>query len=208
MARARHRRGGRELIASGEARVSYAGQVVDARDAKMVDACAAEHDAARRGGDARARLGGSMTRARRAMSVARVHDLPTEEEPLATACRDALQERLDGLNGLITGASRNPNYPGFGTVADAAALIKELLGIRGDSGDLLRAIAKAENDLSDAGEDLEDVDAFFPDMQRIYDNAANLLKAPRPGSRLPCRQRGRGQGDRGYRAHLGQRTAL
>lgn len=61
-------------------------------------------------------------------------------------------------------------------MADAAALIKDLLAIRGDSGDLLRAIAKAENALCDAGEDLEDVDGFFPDMQRIYDNATNLLK--------------------------------
>ena len=168
-----------ELIASGEARVSYAGQVVDARDAKMIDYLRKLSMTQRAVVEMRVRASaGDMTRARRAIeTLCRVHDLPTEEEALAAACRSALQERLDGLNSLITGAySRNPNYPGFGTVADAATLIKELLGIRGDSGDLLRAIAKAQNALCDAGEDLEDVDGFFPDMQRIYDNASNLLK--------------------------------
>ncbi len=205
-----------ELIAAGEARVSYGGQVVDARDAKMTDCLRKLSMTQRTVVEMRVRASaGDMTRARRAIeTLCRVHDLPTEEEPLAAACRSALQERLDGLNGLISGAySRNRNYPGFGTVADAAALIKDLLAIRGDSGDLLRAIAKAENALwgfgtvadaaalikdllairgdsgdllraiakaenalCDAGEDLEDVDGFFPDMQRIYDKASNLLK--------------------------------
>ena len=168
-----------ELIAAGEARVSYGGQVVDARDAKMTDCLRKLSMTQRTVVEMRVRASaGDMTRARRAIeTLCRVHDLPTEEEPLAAACRSALEERLDGLNGLITGAySRNRNYPGFGTVADAATLIKDLLAIRGDSGDLLRAIAKAENALCDAGEDLEDVDGFFPDMQRIYDNATNLLK--------------------------------
>lgn len=168
-----------ELIAAGEARVSYGGQVVDARDVKMTDCLRKLSMTQRAVVEMRVRASaGDITRARRAIEVlCHVHNLPTEEEPLATACRNALRERLDGLNSLMTGAyNRNPKYPGFGIVADAVKLIKELLDIRGDSGDLLRAIAKAEDDLSDAGEDLEDIDGFFPDMQRIYDNATNLLK--------------------------------
>ena len=91
-----------ELIAAGEARVSYGGQVVDARDAKMTDCLRKLSMTQRAVVEMRVRASaGDMTRARRAIeTLCRVHDLPTEEEPLAAACRSALQERLDGLNGL------------------------------------------------------------------------------------------------------------
>ena len=188
-----------ELIAAGEARVSYGGQVVDARDAKMTDCLRKLNMTQRTVVEMRVRASaGDMTRARRAIEMlCRVHDLPTEEEPLAAACRSALQERLDGLNGLITGAySHNRNYPGFGTVADAAALIKGLLAIRGDSGDLLRAIAKAENALRDAGEDLEDVDGFFPICSAstttplTYSSASTKTAVTSPATRTRPRRSG------------------
>lgn len=168
-----------ELINAGDVRLSYAGQVIDPRDARMVDYLRKQTMTPRATVQTRTHAStGDIAKTRRAIEeLCGARNLPTEEEALAAASREALQDRLDGLNGLLANEyTRNRNYPGYGVVADATNLIKDILSTRGDSSDLLRAIAKAENALADTAEDLEDVDGFFPDMQRIFDKATQLLK--------------------------------
>ena len=109
--------------------------------------------------------------------LCRVHDLPVDEEGLARRIREELQERRDGLQRLLdVEYRRNRNYPGYGTVADTVAMLDELLKVDPDPAELLGAIVHREDDLLDAAEDLEDIDGFFPDRQRIFDSATELLK--------------------------------
>ncbi len=100
----RLRRGARELRRAGRGRTRRQDDRLPAQ---------AEHDAARRGGDARARLGGRHDprppRDRGAFAASTTSP-PRRRRSLRHAAAP-LQERLDGLNSLITGAySRNPNY--------------------------------------------------------------------------------------------------
>ena len=61
-------------------------------------------------------------------------------------------------------------------MADTVALLDELLKVDPDPAELLGAVVRREDDLLDAAEDLESVDDFFPDRQRIFDSATDLLK--------------------------------
>lgn len=167
-----------ELIASGDARITYAERVVAPQDAKMVSYLRQRNMVDNARIEMRAHVSsGELTTARRAIEdLCRVHDLPTAEDALAPRVRQALNERLDGLNGLLSSEyRRNRNYPGYDAVTRAAATIKDLLATPGDGSDLLRAVAKARVELEDTAEDLEDVDEFFPDKQRIFDEASNTV---------------------------------
>ena len=109
--------------------------------------------------------------------LCRAHDLPVDEEGLARRIREELQGRRDGLQRLLdVEYRRNRAYPGYSTVADTVALLDELLKVDPDPAELLGAVVRREDDLLDAAEDLESVDDFFPDRQRIFDSATDLLK--------------------------------
>lgn len=69
---------------------------------------------------------------------------------------------------------RQGNYPGREYVEHGITAIKKILDAGTDPSDLLPRIADAEVDLCDTADDLEDVFAFFPDRQRIWDKAVSL----------------------------------
>lgn len=168
-----------ELLASRRAKLTYAGKAVDLQDGKcvnylrmrsMVDKVQIEMR--RTASDAE-----RATARRTVEELCRVHDLPVDEEGLARRIREALQERRDGLQRLLdVEYRRNRDYPGYSTVADTVALLDELLKVDPDPVELLGAVVRREDDLLDAAEDLESVDDFFPDRQRIFDSATDLLK--------------------------------
>ena len=168
-----------ELLVSHRAKLTYAGKTVAAQDAKcasylrmrsMIDKVQIEMR--------RTASDSERAAARRTIEdLCRVHDLPVDEEALAQRIRVELQERCDGLKRLLDVEYRkNRNYPGYGTVADTVTLLNELLEVDPDPAELLGAIVRRENDLLDAAEDLEDIDSFFPDRQRIFDSATDLVK--------------------------------
>lgn len=167
-----------ELIHTGDVRISYANNTIDPNNRTAVDYLRKASKTAQTKIEIRIHTSQSdITKVRQAIKdLCHEYNLPTDEEPLAAACKTALQNRLDALNSLLTNEyRRNRNYPGYTVVADSAQAIKNVLNVRGDASELLRAIAKASNELLDAAEDLEDVDSFFPDMQRIFDKAAQLM---------------------------------
>ena len=168
-----------ELLASHRAKLSYAGKTVSPADAKttsylrartMIDKV--ELEMRRTSTDAE-----RATARRTVEELCRAHDLPVDEEGLARRIREELQGRRDGLQHLLdVEYRRNRAYPGYSTVADTVALLDELLKVDPDPAELLGAVVRREDDLLDAAEDLESVDDFFPDRQRIFDSATELLK--------------------------------
>ena len=169
-----------ELLASKRAKLTYAGKTIDPRDAKCVSYLRARSLVDKVQIEVRVAVSDAMrSRARQVTEqLCGVYNLPTDEDGLAASVRKHLEERRDGLQRLVdVEYRRNSRYPGYSEVADAIRLIKDVLAVGSDPADLLAAVAGNRDDLLDAAEDLEDVDHFFPDQQRVFDRASELVRA-------------------------------
>lgn len=168
-----------ELLMSKRAKLIYAGNTVALNDAKcpnylrmrsMVDKVQIE---------ARVAISDAMRTSVREVieELCHVYDLPLDEDGLAERARKLLQDRMNGLQSLLdVEYRRNSKYPGHGEVADAVQLIRQVLSVGNDSSDLLESIASNRDKLLDTAEDLEDIDDFFPDRQRVFDTAFKVAE--------------------------------
>ena len=104
---------------------------------------------------------------------------PDDEDGLVAAVKQALHDARDRCQELIRDAyDKQPDgypYPGRDTVGEGAHVIGEVLANESDPIALLNAFKNAENDLLDFKEDMERVEGFFPNQQRLFDASAKLL---------------------------------
>ena len=100
--------------------------------------------------------------------------VPDDEDGLVAYAADRLGAKLDWCNAKLADEYTRADYPGRDQVVDAIRVLSDVLGAKGDRVALFNAIAKADDELCDASEDLEAVEGFFPNQQRIYDDALKL----------------------------------
>lgn len=169
-----------ELLASGDARLRHAGTTVDTTSSAAVGRLRKATETRQTLIELRVRVNEATRRAARE-AVAHMtgeKSLPLDETELASACRDALARRLAELEDLLrTQYHAGSTYPGRDDVQNAVDVIRGVLSAGTDPSDLLPRIAKGQDDLEDAAEDLEEVLRFFPDQQRIWDKATRLRQA-------------------------------
>lgn len=105
--------------------------------------------------------------------------VPEDEDGLIAAVKDALEQKREHCRSLIADAyAKQPDdfpYPGRETVGEGAHLISEVLQNESDGEALLNAFKNAGDDLLDFVEDMEPIDGFFPNQQRLFDESAGLL---------------------------------
>lgn len=169
-----------ELLASGDARLRRAGATVDAASSAAVGRLRKATETRQTLIELRVRVSEATRRAARdaVSQLTGERGLPLDETELASACHGALEQRLRQLEELLRTEYRTGStYPGRGDVQNAVDVIKGVLSAGSDPSDLLPRIAKSQDDLEDAAEDLEEVLRFFPDQQRIWDKAVHLRQA-------------------------------
>lgn len=102
--------------------------------------------------------------------------VPDDEDGLVAYAVERLGAKLDWCRDKLTNEYAKASYPGRDEVVRAISVLGDVLAAKGDRVALLNAIAKADDDLLDVAEDLEPVEGFFPNQQRIYDDALALAK--------------------------------
>ncbi len=164
------------LLAAGDAKLTYAGTTVDITSAGAVNRLRKATETRNTLIDLRIKVPEHVRRTVRDVitQVTGQQNLPLEEDELTDRSAAALKERLEELQRLLDHEYRRGNYPGREYVEHGISIIKGVLAAGNDPSDLLPRIADAEDDLGDAAEDLEDVFKFFPNQQRIWDNATAL----------------------------------
>ncbi|WP_273384065.1 BREX system P-loop protein BrxC [Enorma phocaeensis] len=164
------------LLAAGDAKLTYAGTTVDITSAGAVNRLRKATETRNTLIDLRIKVPEHVRRTVRDVitQVTGQQNLPLEEDELTDRSAAALKERLEELQRLLDHEYRRGNYPGREYVEHGISIIKGVLAAGNDPSDLLPRIADAEDDLGDAAENLEDVFKFFPNQQRIWDNATAL----------------------------------
>lgn len=98
-------------------------------------------------------------------------NLRTDEENLCGQIETLLQDakrRNDGLLALYTDAIA---YPGKAVVERGKAALEKVLFKRGDNIAFLEAFTQAEDELLDWSEDVREVEFFFKNQKKIFDDA-------------------------------------
>ncbi|WP_165048948.1 MULTISPECIES: BREX system P-loop protein BrxC [unclassified Adlercreutzia] len=96
---------------------------------------------------------------------------PEDVDSLTRAVREALQDQEEGCRGLLAKEYARAPYPGKDVVTQGARLAQEILGCASDEKALLKEFTAKEDDLLDWQEDMEKVSGFFPNQQRLFDEA-------------------------------------
>lgn len=100
---------------------------------------------------------------------------PADEDGLAAFAIEQLEAKLDWARGLLSNEYAQVKYPGRDQLVNAISVLNGVLESKGDRIALFNAIAKSDDDLVDAADDLRDLAGFFPNQQRIYDDALSLV---------------------------------
>lgn len=167
-----------ELLAAGDAKLSYAGSTVDITAAGAVNRLRKATETKNTLIELRIKVPEHVRRAVRDIITQATgqQNLPLEEGDLAARAVSALREKLEELQNLLEREYRRAGYPGRENVEHGISVIKSVLSAGSDPSDLLPRITDAEDDLLDAADDLEDISKFFPNQQRIWDKATALRR--------------------------------
>ncbi len=102
--------------------------------------------------------------------------IPQDEDGVIEATRDYLQSTKEQLDSLLANEYRATNrYPGRDVVTKGSSLIGTVLESANDPHAFITAFRGAKDGLLDFSENYEDVAAFFPNQQRLFDDALELL---------------------------------
>lgn len=166
------------LLADGWAEASRAGVPLDPHDPKVVDylTSRSEEDKVRIG--KRERVDEILLgRVRKLLKeLPGVDAVPTDEDELFESARTWLQSALDSCNELLSGPyARETRYPGRDVAATGRRLCGELLEHARDAKSLFKGMTGSDDELLDFAEDFESVRGFFPNQQRLFDEALKAI---------------------------------
>lgn len=102
---------------------------------------------------------------------------PEDIDGLTRAVREYLEGRQNRTRELLTNEYERRDYPGRAVVEQGLHLVSEILKSQADEVAFLKAFADAEDELLDWSEDAERVLGFFPNQQRLFDDAAKMCEA-------------------------------
>lgn len=101
--------------------------------------------------------------------------VPDDEDGMVSYAVEHLDAKLEWCRAKLADEYARAAYPGRDEVVRAIEVLSGVLEAKGDRVALFGAIAKADDDLCDVAEDLETMEGFFPNQQRIYDDALKLV---------------------------------
>ena len=168
------------LVASQDATVVYAGQIVAADDRRMLDCLRNRREVAKTQIKRRVKMNERLLKDCRDIlsEFTGARDIPADEDGLVRRVKSELAEAIGQCQQLLrthySGMPAYP-YPYKQAVEDGVHVLMQVQQQQNDPEALLRAFQKAEDGLLDFAEAKGDVDAFFPNQQRLFDESAKLL---------------------------------
>ena len=168
-----------QLVAAQDATILYGGQALRADDKNMIDCLRKHADKV----EIRIREKMSDALLSKARSILRdfadTSAVPEDEDKLIDCIQAKLEETQEHCQSLMhdhfTGLAPEFPYPGKSIVEDGIHVIGEILADRADGEAFLRAFNANGDKLLDFAEDMEPVDGFFPNQQRLFDGAVETL---------------------------------
>ncbi len=167
-----------QLIAQQEATLTFAGQKVAANDPKAVDLLRKQADKAVL--EKRVRISQKLLKDASDLlfEFCEKRVSTSNEDALAQAIAEelkAVQEHCTDLVKNYRGLSPEYPYPGQSIIEEGLSLANQVLASRADQEAFLRAFVDAEDRLLDFADDRGQVDGFFPNQQRIFDESVRQL---------------------------------
>lgn len=168
------------LVASQDATVVYAGQIVAADDRRMLDCLRNRREVAKAQIKRRVKMNERLLKDCRDIlfEFTGARDIPADEDGLVHRVKSELAEAIGQCQQLLrthySGMPAYP-YPYKQAVEDGVHVLMQVQQQQNDPEALLRAFQKAEDNLLNFAEAKGDVDAFFPNQQRLFDESAKLL---------------------------------
>lgn len=100
--------------------------------------------------------------------------VPEDADGLARAIVEVMEARRARTQALLEGPYDVRKYPGRAVVEEGLRLANTVLCVQGDDVALMKEFVGAEEALLDWSEDFELVEGFFPNQQRLFDEAWSL----------------------------------
>ena len=170
------------LLAEGRVSARLAGKTLSAADPserKRIASCLAGKEADTLAVLKRQLPSAALTNTARSL----LRDLPGAPaapegiDGLVRVVREVLEAQREWVAGLLGGAYDRREYPGRAVVEQGLSLAREILQSQADEVAFLKAFTDAGDELLDWAEDAEAVRGFFPNQQRLFDEAAQLEEA-------------------------------
>lgn len=170
------------LIASGQAQAKIGGVVQNVQDAQgrqRIASALTGRNAASMAVVRRERPSdASIEKTRRVLrELDPTLTVPDDLDELVIVVRDNLTNNKEWCVQLIQDEYEKADYPQRDLVEQGAKITGDILANAADERALLAAFTKAETELLDWNEDVEGLRGFFPNQQRIFDEAAALLES-------------------------------
>ena len=170
------------LIASGQAQAKIGGvvqSVQDAQDRQRIASALTGRNAASMAVVRRERPSdASIEKTRKVLrELDPTLTVPDDLDELVIVVRDSLTKDKEWCVLLLQEEYEKADYPQRDLVEQGAKITGDILANAADERALLAAFTKAETELLDWNEDVEGLRGFFPNQQRIFDEAAALLKS-------------------------------
>ena len=97
--------------------------------------------------------------------------VPEDEDGVFQCARDCMAYIADRCDGLLKNEYVRASYPGRSVVETGLRLAHEVSEGAHDARALFGVLKQREGDFLDFSEDFEQVQAFFPNQQRLFDEA-------------------------------------
>lgn len=164
-----------ELINKKKVVIKYAGETIQPDNSRLVDMLRKKSEIGKTSVAKRQ----SVSESNRKNTIAFLRDyytainVPADEDEVIKYAVARLEEdkaKYEGYKQQYTGRK----YPEKQTVLEAISLINSVLSKKGDNTAFITSLLKAQEDLYDIKEDMEDVIHFFNNQVQIFDEAAAL----------------------------------
>ena len=168
------------LVTTQEATVMHAGQIVTVDDRRMLDYLRKRTEVGKVQVKRRQKLNEKLLKDCRDIlsEFTGARDIPTDEDGLVRRVKDELAGAIEQCQNLVRehySGMREYPYPYKQAVEDGLHALAQVQQQQNDPEALLRAFQKAEDDMLAFAEAKEDINAFFPNQQRLFDESAKLL---------------------------------
>ena len=170
------------LVAGQEATLLYGGATVSTEDRNMLNYLRKRTEIGKVEIKRREKLNEKLLKDCRSIleDFTDARDIPTDEDGLVKRVKAELAEAVEQCQKLVrehySGIRKYP-YPYKQAVEDGLHTLSQVLQQQNDAEALLRAFQKEEDGLLDFAEAKQDIDAFFPNQQRLFDASAKLLES-------------------------------
>lgn len=168
-----------QLIADKKAEVSRAGMPLDAQDSKLADYLTNKNEAEGLKVSIRERVDELLLKQVRKIlhDLPNIANLPTDEDGLVGVAKEWLENVKTHCGDLLAKEyMQGKDYPGKQAVTKGRTLAEQLLEQSRSAKAFLEAIVSKKTELLDFGEDYERVLGFFPNQQRIFDEALDACE--------------------------------